>query len=353
MGINEDKLTMMSLYKTVATNYIAKLNEPLGKTALQYFKDRGLSDETIKRFGLGYAPYGRSNMFQILRASGYSKDILMDSTLFVNTDDGIKDKFYNRVIFPIVSEDNKVIAFGGRVLDDRKPKYINSNETIIFNKSDHLYAFNIAKNTKENYLILSEGYMDTISLHQAGFTNTVASLGTSLTRNQAALMKKYGFDNVIISYDSDEAGKKAALRAISILKEAGITTKVLTTAPYKDPDELIKAEGVEGYKKAISKAISSFEFEINRLEDEFDINAPEDTLALYKQIAEMIVNLPPEDRKIWEKKIVSFYELPESEWQKLFSRAEHNVNSFEKEFKKNHHKDDFERWSDLLLEQFQ
>jgi len=343
MSKEDDRRSLLSLYKTVATGYAIKLKEQMGSEALKYFKDRGLSDETIKKFGLGYAPYGKSNLFRLLLSAGYTNDILMQSNLFVSTDDGIKDKFYNRVIFPIMDKEGRVIAFGGRVLDDRKPKYINSNESIIFNKSDNLFAFNIAKDTKEDFLILSEGYMDTISLHQAGFDNTVASLGTSLTKNQAKLMKENGFSKAIISYDNDEAGKKAALRAISILKDAGIHVKVLSTAPYKDPDELIKAEGTEGYKNALNKALSAVEFEIFQLENDYDVSVPEDADELYKKVAEKIVLLPPAEKEEWQKKIVRFYTLPESDWNTLFKRAEHNIFKFEKEFKKSKTKNDITR----------
>ena len=207
---------------------------------MAYLKGRELSDETINKFGLGYSGKFSNNLYQYLKGKNYSDELLRQSGLF-NVDEkrGMYDKFWNRVIYPIMDVNNRVIGFGGRVMGDAKPKYLNSPETKIFDKSRNLYGLNMARSSRKKNLIICEGYMDVISMHQAGFNNAVASLGTALTSQQASLLKRYT-DEVLIIYDSDEAGVKAALRAIPMLKTAGLSTKVINLRPYKDPDEFIK-----------------------------------------------------------------------------------------------------------------
>src|SRR5699024_1705361 len=196
-----------------------------GTAGYQYLTGRGLSDDTIRKFGLGYSDKYGSGLYRYLKAKEYSDERLRDSGLF-NADEkhGMYDKFWNRVIFPIMDVNNRVIGFGGRVMGDAKPKYLNSPETKIFDKSRNLYGLNIARTSRKKNLIICEGYMDVISMHQAGFNNAVASLGTALTSQQAALMKRYT-EEVLVIYDSDEAGTKAALRAIPILNAAGLTAR--------------------------------------------------------------------------------------------------------------------------------
>ncbi len=279
-----DKL--LEINKLAATYYYKQLRTEHGKLGLDYLKKRGLSDETIQRFGLGYSAQG-SSIYRYLKEQGYDDDILKESGLF-SYERGINDKFFNRVMFPIMDINNKVIGFGGRVMGDARPKYLNSPETKLFDKSRNLYGLNIARASRKDNLIICEGYMDVISLHQAGFNQAVASLGTALTPGQARLMKRYT-DNVLITYDSDEAGIKAAMRAIPILKEAGLSTKVINMQPYKDPDEFIKALGAEAFQERIDKACNSFMYEISVLERNYDRSDPEGETNFERSVAGKLI----------------------------------------------------------------
>ena len=240
------KTRLLEINKIAATYYYHQLKGEKGRAGLEYLKKRQLSDETINRFGLGFAPQTTGELYKLLKEKGYDDEILKESGLFTY-ERGVREKFWNRVIYPIMDINNKVIGFGGRVMGDAKPKYLNSPETKLFDKSRNLYGLNIARTSRKNNLIICEGYMDVISMHQAGFSQAVASLGTALTPGHARLMKRYA-DTALVTYDSDEAGVKAALRAIPLLKEAGITTKVVNMRPYKDPDEFIKALGQEAFQ---------------------------------------------------------------------------------------------------------
>lgn len=253
---------LLEINKEAAKYFFVLLRGERGKRALDYFKKRALSDETIHKFGLGYSDQYSDDLYRYLRSKGYDDEILKDSGL-VTIDEvrGGHDKFWNRAMFPIMDVHNKVIGFGGRVMGDGEPKYLNSPETKIFDKSRNLYGLNFARATKKPQLLLCEGYMDVIALHQAGFDNAVASLGTALTSGHANLLKRYTKE-VYLTYDSDGAGIKAALRAIPILKEVGITTKIINMKPYKDPDEFIKALGAEAYQERIDQAENSFLFEV-------------------------------------------------------------------------------------------
>ena len=208
---------------------------------------RKLTDETIRRFGLGFSNKISDDLYRYLKSKGYEDELLKDTGLVTIEERGARDKFWNRVMFPIMDVNSRVIGFGGRVLGDGEPKYLNSPETMLFDKSRNLYGLNYARTSRKKYMMLCEGYMDVISMHQAGYTNAVASLGTALTEQHAALLKRYT-DQVILTYDSDGAGVKAALRAIPILKRAGISTKVLNMRPYKDPDEFMKNLGAEEFE---------------------------------------------------------------------------------------------------------
>ena len=271
----DKRARLLEINKEAAKYYFLLLRSERGKHALSYFKNRALSEETIKKFGLGYSDQYSDDLYRYLRQKGYEDEILKESGL-VTIDErrGGYDKFWNRAMFPIMDVHNKVIGFGGRVMGDGEPKYLNSPETRIFDKSRNLYGLNLARTTKKPQLLLCEGYMDVIALHQAGFDNAVASLGTSLTVGHANLLKRYTKD-VYLTYDSDGAGVKAALRAIPILKESGITTKIINMRPYKDPDEFIKALGADEYQKRIDAAENSFLFEIRILEQQYDMNDPE------------------------------------------------------------------------------
>lgn len=281
------KAKLLEINKIAATYYYHQLKAENGKIGLSYLQKRGLSDTTINRFGLGYAGQTGNALYQYLKSKGYDDALLKETGLFTY-ERGIHDKFWNRVMFPIMDINNKVIGFGGRVMGDAKPKYLNSPETKLFDKSRNLYGLNAARISRKSNMIICEGYMDVISLHQAGFTQAVASLGTALTPGQAALMKRYT-DNVLITYDSDAAGVKAALRAIPILKEAGLTTKVINMQPYKDPDEFIKALGAEAFQERIDKGENSFMYEIGVLEKEYDRTDPAESTKFEREAAAKLV----------------------------------------------------------------
>ena len=266
----DKRARLLEINKEAARYFYSLLRSERGAHALSYFKKRNLTEETMQRFGLGYSDQYSDDLYRYLRKKGYEDEILKESGL-VTIDErrGGYDKFWNRAMFPIMDVHNKVIGFGGRVMGDGEPKYLNSPETRIFDKSRNLYGLNIARSTKKDQLLLCEGYMDVIALHQAGFDNAVASLGTALTSGHANLLKRYT-KNVYLTYDSDGAGVKAALRAIPILKEVGINTKVINMQPYKDPDEFISALGAEEYQKRIDQAENSFLFEIRMLERNYE-----------------------------------------------------------------------------------
>lgn len=284
----DKRARLLEINKEAAKYFFMLLRSERGKRAMEYFKKRGLSDETIKKFGLGYSDQYSDDLYRYLRNKGYEDEILKESGL-VTIDErrGGHDKFWNRAMFPIMDVHNKVIGFGGRVMGDGEPKYLNSPETKIFDKSRNLYGLNFARTTKKPQLLLCEGYMDVIALHQAGFDNAVASLGTALTSGHANLLKRYTKD-VYLTYDSDGAGIKAALRAIPILKEVGITTKVINMKPYKDPDEFIKALGAEAYQERIDQAENSFLFEVRILEQEYDMHDPESKTSFYNEVAKKL-----------------------------------------------------------------
>ena len=277
------KAKLLEINKIAATYYYHQLKAENGKIGLSYLQKRGLSDTTINRFGLGYAGQTSNALYQYLKSKGYDDALLKETGLFTY-ERGIHDKFWNRVMFPIMDINNKVIGFGGRVMGDAKPKYLNSPETKLFDKSRNLYGLNIARTARKNNLIICEGYMDVISMHQAGFNQAVASLGTALTPGQARLMKRYT-DQVLITYDSDEAGTKAAMRAIPILKEAGLSTKVINMQPYKDPDEFIKALGAEAFQERIDNASNSFMYEIGVIEKKYDRSDPESSTEFEREVA--------------------------------------------------------------------
>ena len=271
----ERRAALLEINKLAAGYFYYQLRRESGRQAHEYLTGRGLSEETIRKFGLGYSDKYSDDLYKYLKSKNYSDELLRDSGLF-NVDErrGMYDKFWNRVIFPIMDVNNRVIGFGGRVMGDGKPKYLNSPETTIFDKSRNLYGLNVARTTRKNYLILCEGYMDVISMHQAGFTNAVASLGTAFTSEQAVILKRYT-DEVLLTYDSDAAGIKAALRAIPMLRDAGINARVIHMDPYKDPDEFIKALGNEEFEKRINDAQNAFLFEIEVLRKNYDITDPE------------------------------------------------------------------------------
>lgn len=282
------RAVLLEINTKAARYYYAKMKSPQGKTGYDYLKERGLSDETILHFGLGYAGQGGDELYRYLKQQGYNDSVLKESGLFKIEEKGCYDKFWNRVMFPIMDISNHVIGFGGRVMGDAKPKYLNSPETKLFDKSRNLFGLNYAKQGKRKNLILCEGYMDVIAMHQAGFTNAVASLGTAFTEQQASLLKRYT-DEVLLTYDSDGAGRKAALRAIPILRKAGLSGKVVHLEPYKDPDEFIKALGNAEFEKRLGDAQNSFFFEIEELRRGYDMSDPEQKTGYYHEIAKKLL----------------------------------------------------------------
>lgn len=283
------KLQLKELNKGAAAyfHYLLTKTEH-GKKALDYLHERGLSDETISSFAMGYADIYNDDLYKYLKEKGYTDKQMVDAGLVeIYEDRGANDKFWNRVMVPILDINGKVIAFGGRVLGDGKPKYVNTKETEIFDKSRNLFAMNIARRSRRRGIIICEGYMDVIAMHQAGFDNAVASLGTAFTMGHANIIKRY-VDEVYLAYDSDGAGTKATLKAIGILREVGLTTRVINMEPYKDPDEFIKNMGREAYEERILNATTGIVFEIDTIAKSYNLKDPEDKIKFTKDAAKRI-----------------------------------------------------------------
>lgn len=287
------KSNLLEINKEAAKYFFRLLKSDKGEKAYKYLINRGLSEETIVKFGLGYSSNYRDDLYRYIKNKGYSDDVLRETGLFTFAERGVYDKFSNRVMFPIMDINNKVIGFGGRVMGDGEPKYLNSPETILFDKSRNLYGMNYARTSRKDSLLICEGYMDVIALHQAGFTNAVASLGTAFTSRQCLLMKRYT-DNVYLTYDSDGAGVKAALRAIPMIKEAGLNAKVINMKPYKDPDEFIKNLGGEAYEERMKEARNSFLFEIDKMQENVNLNDPDSKAGFYTDIAKKLLEFEDE-----------------------------------------------------------
>ena len=314
----DKKSRLLEINKEAAKYFYSLLRSPRGQRAHDYFKKRELTDETMQKFGLGYSDQYSNDLYKYLRSKGYEDNILKESGLIsYNEVRGAYDKFWNRAMFPIMDTHNRVIGFGGRVMGDGEPKYLNSPETKIFDKSRNLYGLNIAKSSRREYILLCEGYMDVIALHQAGFDNAVASLGTALTSGHASLLKRYAKE-VYITYDSDKAGVKAVLRAIPILKEVGITTKVVNMRPYKDPDEFIKALGADAYQERIDNANNSFMFEISVLEEQYDMKDPQSKTLFYNEIAQKLLIFTEElERNNYIQAVADKYKIDFGDLRKL------------------------------------
>lgn len=316
------KNTLLEVNKLAAKYFYAQLKAEQGKLAHSYLTKRGLSEETITAFGLGYSNKYSDDLYRYLKMKGYSDSILSKAGLIsVDEKKGVYDKFWNRVMFPIMDVNNRVIGFGGRVMGDAKPKYLNSPETEIFDKSRNLYGLNRARTSRKSYFLICEGYMDVIALHQAGFTNAVASLGTALTTGHATLIKRY-VNEVFLTYDSDEAGTKAALRAIPILREAGISAKIIRMEPYKDPDEFIKNLGAEAFEERIQKARNGFMFSLEVLERDFDMNSPEGKTAFMKEAAKRLNTFEEEiERNNYIDAVAEKYHVGYDNLRKLVARV--------------------------------
>ena len=310
--------TLLQINKEAATYFYYQLRAPQGRVGLDYLKGRQLSDETMNRFGLGYSNKTSNDLCQYLRHKGYPDELIRESGVAVfNEKYGMSDKFWNRVMFPIQDVNHRVIGFGGRVMGEGEPKYLNSPETPVFDKSRNLYGLNFARTARQDNIILCEGYMDVIAMHQAGFTQAVASLGTAFTSGQANLLRRYT-ENVILSYDSDGAGVKAALRAIGILKEAGLTGKVLNLEPYKDPDEFMKNLGREEFVKRLSQAENTFFFELRMMQKQYDLSDPEAKTKFYNEIAKKLCGFSEEvERENYTEAVAEKYNISMESLKKL------------------------------------
>lgn len=318
---SDKRARLLEVNKEAAKYFYTLLRSERGTRAHEYFRNRGLGEETIKKFGLGYSDKYSDDLYRYLRSKGYEDELLKDSGLIsIDEKRGGHDKFWNRAMFPIMDVRGKVIGFGGRVMGDGEPKYLNSPETMIFDKSRNLYGLNLARTTKKNQILLCEGYMDVIALHQAGFDNAVAALGTAFTVGHANLLRRYTKE-VYLTFDSDGAGIRAAKRAIPILKEAGITAKVINMQPYKDPDEFIKALGAEAYEERIKNAESSFMFEIRVMEEDYDLKDPEGKAAFYNEIAKQLLQFSEElEREVYIEAVAEKYGMGFENLRKLVNK---------------------------------
>lgn len=313
--------SILDVNKMAAKYFYYQLRSENGVQAMKYLKDRALGDDTIHRFGLGYSNKYSNDLYKYLKSKGISDELLAQSGL-MNVDEkrGMYDKFWNRVIFPIMDVNGRVIGFGGRVMGEGKPKYLNSPETKVFDKSRNLYGLHIARSARKKNILVCEGYMDVISMHQAGFTNAVASLGTALTSQHASLLRRYT-EEVILTYDSDEAGVRAALRAIPMLKEAGVSTKVLSMKPYKDPDEFIKAKGAKAFQERIDNAQNSFLFEIDVLQRQYDMKDPQSKTIFYEETAKKLMTFETElERENYIEAVAARYGVGFDNLRKLVNR---------------------------------
>ena len=286
-GEEDLRYKILEINKQAALFYVKQLRSEKGKQGLSYCAKRKLSGESITHFGLGYAGKERDSLYQYCKSLGFKDQVLQESGLFSFKENGVYDKFFNRLIFPIMDLHNRVIGFGGRVMGDGEPKYLNSPETKLFDKSRNLFALNFSRKSRANYFILCEGYMDVISLHQWGFPEAVAALGTAFTEQQADLMKRFN-SLIYLCFDSDGAGKKACKRAISILREKKLEGKVIHLSPYKDPDEFLKAEGKEAFEKRIEEAKNAFLWEVEEKKTEFDLHDPAGMQKYMESIAELL-----------------------------------------------------------------
>ena len=291
-GARERREKILTINKQAARTFHRWLHGPEGAEGLNYLRRRGLSPRTLTNFGLGFAPNRWDGLITELAAQGYDKRDLLDAGLAVSSKDGrIYDRFRNRVMFPIIDVRGNVIGFGGRVMDDSTPKYLNSPDTPVYNKSRNVFALNIAKTSRAGRVILTEGYMDTIALHQAGFDNAVASLGTALTEEHGQLLARY-FKEAVISYDGDGAGVAAAQRAIPILEKAGLKVKVLRVAGAKDPDEFIKAYGRDAFARLVDNSEDRMDYRLAQIQKKYDLNDDGQRIGFLQEAAQLVSTLP-------------------------------------------------------------
>lgn len=317
--------------REAARFYFSTLYSESGAKGLEYFYSRGLSDRTIRRFGLGFADDNWTSLCNHLRSLGFKDNELVAANLAVQrrNGNGIYDRFTNRVIFPIIDLRGNVIAFGGRIMTDEKPKYLNTSDTPVFKKSANLFSLNNAKNSGTRTLILCEGYMDVIAVNQAGFANAVATLGTALTSEQAVLMKRYA-DEVIICYDADEAGQKATARAIPILRNAGLVIRVISIPSGKDPDEFIRSKGKDGplaFKALLDKSGNDIEYRLQKLKREHNIETTDGRVAFLEAASKVIASISsPLERDVYISKICAELNVDKNAFKQQLSRLTSKAN---------------------------
>lgn len=309
---------LLEVNKEAAKFFYYQLRSPHGEIGMKYLQKRALTPETIHKFGLGYAGKSGQSLVEYLRSKGFTDELIKEAGLATYSEKrGMSSQFWNRVMFPIQDINHRVIGFGGRVMGDGEPKYLNSPETPIFDKRRNLYGLNFARTARSGNLIICEGYMDVIAMHQAGFSQAVASLGTAFTPEQAVLLRRYT-DNVLLAYDSDGAGVKAALRGIGILREAGLTGRVINMKPYKDPDEFIKNLGREAFQERIDQAENSFFFEVRILSEQYNMQDPEQKTRFHREIARKLCEFSEEvERENYLQAIAEKYFIGADNLRKL------------------------------------
>ena len=297
---------MLSLNRDAARFFYAQLSTPQGGAARDYMAKRRIGPATAKNFGIGFAPDTWDSLEKAMREKGYTDFELFDAGLVrKGNKGGYYDTFRNRLMFPVIDVRGNVIGFSGRILGDGEPKYMNSPETLVFNKSRNLFALNLAKKSKSGYIILSEGNIDVVSLHQAGFDSAVASLGTSLTPEQARLLSRYT-NQVIIAYDNDGAGIKAAQRAIGILEKLDLKVKVLRMSGAKDPDEFIKLKGADAFRNLLESSENQIDYRLRSVTDKFDLSVDEQKVEFLKEASDLVARLPGSvERQVYAMRVAS------------------------------------------------
>ena len=312
---------LWALCKEAARYFHAQLYSEAGAQGLAYAQKRGMPKSTLTTFGIGFAPDSWNGLVMAMKAKGYTEQELKDAGLVSEKGGRIYDRFRNRLMFPIIDVRGNIIGFGGRVMDDSTPKYLNSPETVIFNKRKNLFALNIARKSKLGYLILVEGYMDAIALHQYGFDCAVASLGTSLTEEHATLISRY-VEQVVLIYDGDEAGQRATKRAIPILEKAGIRVKVLQMKDAKDPDEFLKKFGADKFKLLLEESSNRVEYQLNAIARKYDLRIDDQRIRFLQESAELICTLGSSvQREIYSSRVAQAAKITEESMKLEVSKA--------------------------------
>lgn len=325
-SLSKLRMRIYEANREAARYFHATLLSQRGQNGLNYLRGRALSDRTIRHFGLGFADDDWNSLCNHLKNKGFSEYEIYSANLAFKrkNGNGIYDRFVNRVMFPIIDLRGNVIAFGGRIMTDEKPKYLNTSDTPVFKKSENLFSLNNAKSSGTRTLILCEGYMDVIALNQAGFTNAVATLGTALTNEQAVLMKRYA-DEVIICYDADGAGQKATARAIDILRNAGLPIKILTVPSGKDPDEFIRSKGENGpaaFKLLIEKCGNDIEYRLMKLKENYNLNTTDGKVAFLNEAVKIVATIEsPIERDVFASKLCAELEIDKNAFLEQISKV--------------------------------